>query len=289
MKKVTTAVFPVAGIGSRFLPVTKACPKEMLPIMNKPLIQYAVAEAVKAGITHLVFVTSSSKGAIEDYFDSHYELEGRLQAAGKLAALNTIKSILPANVSVSYVRQAQPRGLGHAVLCAKNLVGNEPFAVLLADDFLVEEDCLRHMVDKYQHLGHSVLGVEPINRQDSEKYGMVALKENSEEIANIIEKPQPEQAPSNLGVIGRYVLSPNIFALLEKTSPGAGNEIQLTDAIADLLLSESVCVHAFSGKRFDCGSQRGYLQATLHVAQQDPELKNILLTSLQEMTEDVCN
>lgn len=274
---IRKAIFPVAGLGTRFLPATKATPKEMLPIVDKPLIQYAVEEAVAAGIRELIFVTNSSKRAIEDHFDCNYELEATLEQRGKYELLDIVRDVLPSNVTCAYIRQSHPLGLGHAVLCAKNLIGNEPFAVLLADD-LIEEGpggCLNNMVAVYNASRSSVIAVEPVPVQDTKKYGIVGLKEshnNGFEIASIVEKPAPEDAPSNLAVVGRYILSPEIFNMLELTSLDAQGEIQLTDAISRLLNKESVHSHRLIGKRYDCGSKLGYLQATVNYALKHPEL-----------------
>lgn len=274
---IKVAVFPVAGMGTRFLPVTKAGPKEMLPIVDKPIIQYVVEEAIHAGIDHLVFVTSGSKRAIEDYFDTNFELETRLRESGKQDAFNLVRNILPKNVSFSYVRQPEPLGLGDAVLCAKNVVGNQPFAVLLADDIIDDgkSGCLSQMVDVFQKTHSSVVAVEKIPPEETQKYGIVSLKNQGEtfsEIQSIVEKPSPDKAPSNLAVTGRYILTPLIFELLEKTSKGVGGEIQLTDGIAALLKSESVYAFPFAGHRYDCGSPLGFLQATIAFALKRPEL-----------------
>lgn len=288
MMKITKAIFPVAGLGTRFLPATKANPKEMLPIVDKPLIQYAVEEAVAAGITELIFVTNSSKRAIEDHFDSNFELEVTLQERGKQELLDIVKGILPEGVSCAYIRQKSPQGLGHAVLCAKQLVMNEPFAVLLADDLIDggNQPCLAQMIEKFVEHQSSVIAVEKISPTETNKYGIVDVS-NSEEpflaIQGIVEKPQPKDAPSTLGVVGRYVLTPRIFALLEKTSKGSGGEIQLTDAIAKLLLEEKVYAYRFKGKRYDCGSKLGYLEATIVYALKHPELAGDFKHLLEEM------
>lgn len=270
--KVTKAVFPVAGLGTRFLPATKANPKEMLPIVDKPLIQYAVEEAIAAGITELIFVTSSTKRAIEDHFDKNYELEEKLSQHGKQALLSIVKDILPKGVTCAYVRQPEALGLGHAVLCAQPLIANEPFAVLLADDLIdANPGCLSQMVKQYEINQHSIIAVQEIPLADTIRYGMVATTANYE-INKIIEKPQPEQAPSNLGVVGRYILSPTIFADLQQTAVGSGGEIQLTDGIARLLQHEEASALHFSGKRYDCGSKLGYLEATIEYALKHDEL-----------------
>lgn len=268
LKEIRTAVFPVAGRGTRFLPATKASPKEMLPIVDKPLIQYAAEEALSAGARKLVFITGSSKRAIEDHFDTDPELEEALQAQGKDDLLRTLREIVPSWASCIYIRQPSPLGLGHAVWCAKPVVGDEPFFVHLADDLIdAPTSCLRQMADVYaQKGGGSVLGVETVPRSETNKYGIVATegREGSvSRIKQIVEKPRPENAPSTLAVVGRYLLSPAIFEKLEKTGRGAGGEIQLTDGIADLLSEEPVYAYEFQGKRYDCGSKLGYLQATV--------------------------
>lgn len=285
--RVTKAIFPVAGLGTRFLPATKANPKEMMPVVDKPLIQYAVEEAVSAGITELIFVTSSSKRAIEDHFDSNYELESNLQERGKEDLLAIVRGILPDGVSCAYIRQKSPQGLGHAVLCAKQLVVDEPFAVLLADDLIDggEYSCLKQMVDVFQTTHHSVVAVQKIARAETKKYGIVDVagsEDSMAKIVGIVEKPKPEVAPSNLGVVGRYILTPAIFSLLESTDKGSGNEIQLTDAIAKLLLIEPVYALQFQGKRYDCGSKLGYLEATVAYALKHPELAEDFKRSLQD-------
>jgi len=301
-QKITTAVFPVAGLGTRFLPVTKAGPKEMLPIIDKPLIQYVVEEAISAGITELIFVTSSSKRAIEDYFDSNYELESRLEQLGKYQTLSTVRNILPEHVKLVYVRQAHPRGLGDAVLCAKHVVHDRPFAVLLADDIIDDDDCpcLQSMVEVFEQTQSSVLAVEKVPLKDTNRYGIVSLQsplpsgervrvrgKNAEAflIEDIIEKPSPENAPSNLAVTGRYILTPRIFSLLEETGKGVGGEIQLTDAIAKLLKEEQVTAFPFTGRRYDCGSRMGFLEATIAYALKRPELSERLKRYLSEVVE----
>lgn len=285
---ITKAIFPVAGLGTRFLPATKANPKEMLPIVDKPLIQYAVEEAISSGITELIFVTNSSKRAIEDHFDSNYELEAALAERGKHELLDIVKGILPEGVSCAYIRQKSPQGLGHAVLCAKQLVMDEPFAVLLADDLIDGSDnaCLKQMVQQFHKQQASIIAVEKIAREESKKYGIVNVANTGEQLAlmsGIVEKPEPEFAPSNLGVVGRYILTPRIFAHLENTSKGSLGEIQLTDAIAKLLHEEKVYAYQFTGKRYDCGSKLGYLEATIAYALKHPELATDFRRSLEEM------
>src|SRR6266702_5871402 len=263
--KVTKAVFPVAGLGSRFLPVTKASPKEMMPVVDKPLIQYAVEEAAAAGITDMIFVTGRSKRAIEDHFDKAYELESELELKVKTDILDVVRKVVPKNINCIYIRQAEALGLGHAVLCARPVVGDEPFAVLLADDLIDgEPPVMKQMTDTYDYYHCSVLGVQDVPRADTRNYGIVAtrqLAERIEQVTAIVEKPQPEAAPSTLAVVGRYILTPRIFHHLAQLKPGAGSEIQLTDAIAALLAEDRVLAHRFNGTRYDCGSKLGYMQA----------------------------
>ena len=273
---IRTAVFPVAGRGTRFLPATKASPKEMLPVVDKPLIQYAVEEALAAGVRRLVFITGASKRAIEDHFDSDQELEHMLEAQGKSDLLNQLRSVLPSYASCIYIRQPAPLGLGHAVLCAQPAVGAEPFFVYLADD-LIRSDvaCLQQMAEVYDAKRASVLGVQLVPHSDTDKYGIVdveADKSSTSRVRSIVEKPKPAVAPSNLAVVGRYVLTPSIFEHLEKIGQGAGGEIQLTDGIAALMGEEAVYAHRFTGKRYDCGSKLGYLQATVEFALAHPQL-----------------
>jgi len=276
MLKVTKAVFPVAGLGTRFLPATKASPKEMLPVVDKPLIQYAVEEAVAAGITEMIFVTGRSKRAIEDHFDKSYEIEAELERRGKDKLLDLVRSITPSNVDFFYVRQAEALGLGHAVMCAEKLVGDNPFAVILADDLLYgKPPVLTQMVEVFNHYHSSVIGVEEIPPEDTASYGIVDGKQQEENIyklSGMVEKPAPEVAPSNLGVVGRYVLKPKIFEHLRALKPGAGGEYQLTDAIQALLSDEQVLAYKYHGTRFDCGSKLGYLKATVEFALRHPEV-----------------
>jgi UTP--glucose-1-phosphate uridylyltransferase len=273
---IRTAVFPVAGRGTRFLPATKASPKEMLPVVDKPLIQYAVEEALAAGARRLVFITGASKRAIEDHFDSDQELEQMLQQQGRSDLLNQLRSVLPSYASCIYIRQPAPLGLGHAVLCAQPAVGAEPFFVHLADDLIRSEvACLAQMAQVYGAKRASVLGVQSVPRQDTEKYGIVAVEADgsrTSRVRSIIEKPKPAVAPSTLAVVGRYVLSPTIFEHLERIGQGAGGEIQLTDGIAALMREEAVYAYRFEGKRYDCGSKLGYLQATVEYALAHPAL-----------------
>ncbi|HYC10591.1 MAG TPA: UTP--glucose-1-phosphate uridylyltransferase GalU [Steroidobacteraceae bacterium] len=273
---IRTAVFPVAGRGTRFLPATKASPKEMLPVVDKPLIQYAVEEALAAGAQRLVFITGASKRAIEDHFDSDQELELMLKLQGKSDLLNQLRSVLPSYASCIYIRQPAPLGLGHAVLCAQPAVGAEPFFVHLADDLIRSEvACLAQMAQVYEAKRASVLGVQAVPRQDTEKYGIVAVeadRSTTSRVRSIVEKPKPSVAPSNLAVVGRYVLAPAIFEHLERVGRGAGGEIQLTDGIAALMREEAVYAYRFEGKRYDCGSKLGYLQATVEYALGHPAL-----------------
>lgn len=279
MKKVVKkAVFPVAGLGTRFLPATKASPKEMLPIVDKPLIQYAVEEAIAAGIDTVVFVTSRTKGAIEDHFDKAYELETELANRGKADVLRIVQNIVPPHVSCVYIRQAEALGLGHAVGCARAVIGDEPFAVLLADDMIDDghSGCLSQMVRIFDEWQCSVLGVESIDPRETQSYGIVkanTIHEGLGKLEGIVEKPKPENAPSNLAVVGRYILTPAIFDKLDNVTRGAGGEIQLTDAIAMLLHEEPVLAYSFHGKRYDCGSKLGYLMATVEQALKHEELR----------------
>ncbi len=276
MKKITKAVFPVAGMGTRFLPATKASPKEMLPIVDKPLIQYAVEEAAAAGITDMIFVTGRSKRAIEDHFDKAYELESELALKHKTEMLEFVRNLLPKNINCIYIRQPEALGLGHAVLCAKPVIGNEPFAVLLADDLLDGEvPVMKQMTDTYDYYRCSVLGVQDVPRADTKSYGIVAaspVAERLESIRAIVEKPKPEEAPSTLAVVGRYILTPRIFHHLENVTPGSGGEIQLTDGIAALLGEEQVLAYRYAGTRYDCGSKLGYLKATVVFGRRHPEV-----------------
>src|SRR6202453_2709528 len=274
---VKTVVFPVAGRGTRFLPVTKASPKEMLPVVDKPLIQYAVDEALSAGAETLVFITGSSKRAIEDHFDSNPELEAVLQAQGKQELLDTLRGILPSWASCVYIRQPAPLGLGHAVLCARPVVGNAPFMVHLADDLIdAQIPCLKQMAGVFDKYQGSVLGVQNVPQQDTDKYGIVTLEKSIAprvgKMSHIVEKPKPDKAPSTLAVVGRYLLTGAIFEDLAKIGKGAGGEIQLTDGIARLMQREPIYSFEFEGKRYDCGSKLGYLQATVEYGLKHPSL-----------------
>ena len=288
MTKITKAVFPVAGLGTRFLPATKASPKEMLPVVDKPLIQYAVEEAVEAGITELIFVTGRNKRSIPDHFDKAYELEAELEAKGKEKLLQLTRDIVPPHVSCIYLRQSEALGLGHAVLCAKPVVGNEPFSVILADDLIDNESkgCVKQMVESYAQHASSILAVQRVDKNETDKYGIVSLENKSDDkgfISGIVEKPAPADAPSTLAVVGRYILNPRIFHFLEKTQKGAGNEIQLTDAIADLLAEEKVFAYPFEGIRYDCGSKLGYLQANVELGMKHPEIGDEFTSYLQSL------
>ena len=288
-QKITKCVFPVAGLGTRFLPATKASPKEMLPIVDKPLIQYAVEEAVAAGIDTMIFVTGRNKMAIPDHFDKSYELETELQAKGKQETLDIIQNIIPSHVTCVFIRQSEALGLGHAVHCAKPIVGNEPFAVILADDLIEDaggRGCIAQMVNLYHEKQCSILGVEQVNPSETDKYGVVKTGEyinSSAKIELIVEKPKPEVAPSNHAVVGRYILTPAIFEKIEQTGKGAGGEIQLTDAIADLLNDETVLAYEFEGKRYDCGSKLGFLIATVEHGLLHNDLRDDFLEYFKEL------
>ncbi|NUO77415.1 MAG: UTP--glucose-1-phosphate uridylyltransferase GalU [Lysobacter sp.] len=269
--RIRKAVFPVAGLGTRFLPATKTVPKEMLPIVDRPLIQYAVDEAIEAGCDTLIFVTNRYKHAVADYFDKAYELEQKLERSGKTEQLELVRNVLPEGVRAVFVTQAEALGLGHAVLCAKPVVGDEPFAVVLPDDLIWNRGpgALRQMADAAEQSGASVIAVQDVPREQTGSYGIVAtdgFAARQGRIRAIVEKPKPEVAPSNLAVVGRYVLNPRIFSLLESTTPGAGGEIQLTDAIASLLAEEAVNAYRFQGTRFDCGTHLGLIEATIRFA-----------------------
>jgi UTP--glucose-1-phosphate uridylyltransferase len=294
---ITKAVFPVAGLGTRFLPATKAQPKEMLPVVDKPLIQYAIEEAYSAGIRHMIFVTGRNKRSIEDHFDTAYELEAELETNNKHALLALVQDIRPADMDCSYVRQPRSLGLGHAVLCAERIVGNEPFAVLLADDLMINRpsadqaggshlSILAQMVKLYEYLGTSILAVQEVPIEIVNRYGVVAA-ENVEDrlsrVTKIVEKPKPENAPSNLAVAGRYILTPEIFNQIRQQTVGIHGEIQLTDGIANLLKTQYVHAYQYYGKRYDCGSKEGFLEATVELALQHPEVGAIFRKFLQDM------
>jgi UTP--glucose-1-phosphate uridylyltransferase len=275
-KTLKKAVFPVAGLGSRFLPVTKASPKEMLPVVDKPLIQYAVEEAAAAGITDMIFVTGRNKRAIEDHFDKAYEIETELEKKNKNGLLSMVRSVLPEGVRCIYIRQAEPLGLGHAVLCAQPVVGDDPFAVILADDLMDSQPpAIARMAEIFAREQCSLLGVEEVPRDATASYGIVTIDEmqgDTARIHSIVEKPKPKDAPSNLAVIGRYVLTNRIFDMLARVTPGAGGEIQLTDGISALLAQERALAVRLPGRRFDCGSKLGYLQATVEFGVRHPEI-----------------
>ena len=273
------AVFPVAGLGTRFLPATKAQPKEMLPVVDKPLIQYAVEEAYSAGIRHMIFVTGRNKRAIEDHFDTAYELENELEVAGKLELLDLVRSMQPADMSFSFVRQPRSLGLGHAVLCAEHMVGNEPFAVLLADDLMTGPpggaSVLAQMSEQFKALQQSVLAVQEVPLDQTRRYGIVAGEKYGDRLTKVsamVEKPAPDVAPSRMAVAGRYILTPAVFRHIRSQKPGVGGELQLTDGIASLMTDESVYSFEYSGKRYDCGSKEGFLEATVELALQHPEV-----------------
>ncbi len=279
MSPIRHAVFPVAGLGTRFLPATKASPKEMLPVVDKPLIQYAVEEAYEAGIRHMIFVTGRNKRAIEDHFDTAYELENELEQAGKHALLAALHRIQPDDMLCSYVRQPRALGLGHAILCAEHLVGHNPFAVLLADDLMMGEPggpgVLRQMVEVYAQTGASILAIQEVPPDQVQRYGIVAGPMTPEgwlRVEQMVEKPSPAQAPSRMAVSGRYLLSPSVFDRIRAGGRGVGGEIQLTDGIAGLLNAETVLGYRYQGRRFDCGSKLGFLQATVELAQLHPEV-----------------
>lgn len=287
MRKITKAVFPVAGMGSRFLPATKASPKEMMPVVDKPLIQYAVEEAIAAGITDMVFITGRNKRAIEDHFDKAYELEAELVMRGKEELLRILREVIPAHINCIYIRQTEPLGLGHAVLCAKPIVQDEPFAVILADD-LIDGDTpvIKQMVDVFQQHQCSILGVKNVPREQTRQYGIVSsttLEADLELVNGIIEKPKPEDAPTTLAVVGRYILTPRIFHHLESVQAGAGGEIQLTDGIAALMQEEKMLAYRFKGTRYDCGAKLGYLKAMVALGLKHPEVRDEFASYLQSL------
>ena len=291
---IHTAVFPVAGLGTRFLPATKASPKEMMPVVDKPLIQYAVEEAYSAGIRNMVFVTGRNKRAIEDHFDTAYELENELEHAGKKALLEIARAVVPNDMNCLFVRQPRMLGLGHAVLCAAPLVGNFPFAVLLADDLMVAgasgKSILAQMVEQYNVYHSSIIAVQEVPPEHTKRYGIIAgnpLEERLIKSSTIVEKPEPAKAPSNLGVVGRYILNPSIFEYLKKQNAGVGGEIQLTDAIEQLLHNELVLAYKFEGKRYDCGAKDGFLQATVELALQHPEVGKGFAQYLQTLCKQI--
>jgi len=294
MTRIKKAVFPVAGLGSRFLPATKAQPKEMLPIVDKPLIQYAVEEAVAAGITDMIFITGRNKRAIEDHFDKAYELEAELEAAAKTALLEQVRNVIPKHINCIYIRQSAPLGLGHAVLCARPIVGDEPFAVMLADDFMDTDRSLKpvlaQMTDVYMRERSSILAVQDVPRSQTRQYGIVSASEYQERlelVSGIVEKPLPEAAPSTLAVVGRYVLSNSIFNYLENLGTGAGGEIQLTDGIAAMMKAERVLAYRYQGVRYDCGSKLGYLKASMAMGLKHAETGEEFRAFLRELKSDL--
>jgi UTP--glucose-1-phosphate uridylyltransferase len=288
MMSIKKAVFPVAGLGTRFLPATKAQPKEMMPVVDKPLIQYAVEEAYAAGVREMIFVTGRHKRPIEDHFDMSFELEAMLEQAHKKELLDVVRSVKPADMECIYVRQAQSLGLGHAVLCAERLVGNEPFAVLLADDLMVgEPPVLAQMVEQFAEWRTSILAVQEVPQAYVKRYGIVAgtaVNDRMTEVNRIVEKPSPEEAPSRLGVAGRYILTPGVFHEIRNQNQGVGGEIQLTDGIAGLLRREKVFAYNYIGKRYDCGSKEGFLKANVELALEHPEFGSWFRGYLQQLT-----
>ena len=291
MKKVRKAIIPAAGLGTRFLPATKAQPKEMLPIVDKPAIQYIIEEAIASGIEEILIITGRNKRSIEDHFDKSVELENQLKEQGKYDLLGLIEEI--SQVDIHYIRQKEAKGLGHAVLCAKQFVGNEPFAVMLGDDIVdAEVPCLRQLIDVYDDCHGTVLGVQEVAKDKVSSYGIVnpkKVKENIWQAVDLIEKPSVEEAPSQLAVLGRYILEPEIFALLEKTEPGRGNEIQLTDAICKLAHEKPVYAYNFSGRRYDIGDKQGYLEATVEYALKRPEIRDKFLNYLAKTVGPLLN
>jgi UTP--glucose-1-phosphate uridylyltransferase len=290
MSEITKAVFPVAGLGTRFLPATKACPKEMLPIVDKPLIQYAAEEAIAGGAKELIFITGKNKRSIEDHFDVAGELEASLEANGKKEILELLRGILPSHVSCVFIRQPKALGLGHAVLCAKPVVGDSPFSVILADDLIDGKvSATKQMADVFARKQCSILGVENVLKEETSSYGIVdafTIEDNILQLRSIVEKPKPEEAPSTLAVVGRYMFTPTIFDVLEKVKPGRGNEIQLTDGISDLMALENILSYRFSGKRYDCGSKLGFMQANVELALKHPQIGAEFYQYLQEFQKE---
>jgi len=288
--KVRKAVFPVAGLGTRFLPATKAMAKEMLPVVDKPLIQYAVEEACASGIKEIIFITGAGKNAIENHFDHSCELEHTLMARGKDKQLKEIHDLIPESGSIIYTRQNQPLGLGHAIWCARNIVGNEPFAVLLADDLIkAETPVLKQMIEKFEQLHASIVSVVEVDPQDTRKYGVLdagPLADRVTKIRGLVEKPAPEKAPSNLAIIGRYILTPEIFNILDNKETGAGGEIQITDAMARLLKTQDIYGFRYEGTRFDCGNKAGFQMANLAFSLERPEMREQLLPFIRERIEN---
>ncbi len=288
-RAIRKAIFPVAGLGTRFLPATKAMPKEMLPVVDRPLIQYAVDEARAAGIEEFVFVTGRAKSAIEDHFDHSFELERSLAESGKLEALEELREWMPEPGQISYTRQQMPLGLGHAVWCARNHVGDEPFAVLLADDLILAgPGCLKQMIDAHQDIGGNVVAVEDVPRENTNQYGILDVVTDDGRLARargLVEKPKPENAPSTLSIIGRYILQPNVFDELAKQQKGAGNEIQLTDAMARTIPETSFHGFRFEGTRFDCGNRLGYLEANIAFAMARDDMKDSIAYIINKYSE----
>ncbi len=284
--KIKKAVFPVAGLGTRFLPATKAMPKEMLPVVDKPLIQYAVEEALASGIEHLIFVTGSGKGALEDHFDRSFQLEETLRQRQKTELLKEVESLVPESGTIIYTRQSEPLGLGHAIWCARDIVGDEPFAVLLADDLIQSETPVLHqMINEFDRLRASTVAVIEVPQEETPKYGILDAEKPVNDIMRVrgmVEKPPVDEAPSNLAVIGRYILTPRIFDILGKQQKGAGGEIQLTDAMSELLKEQPIFGYRFEGTRFDCGDKAGFQMANLAFALDHPEIKDTLLPYLRE-------
>jgi UTP--glucose-1-phosphate uridylyltransferase len=281
--KVKKAIIPAAGLGTRFLPATKAMPKEMLPIVDKPTIQYIIEEAIESGIEDIIIVTGKGKRAIEDHFDHSFELEQNLLEKGKFELLNEVQKSSKL-VDIHYIRQKEPKGLGHAIWCARKFIGNEPFAVLLGDDIVqAEKPCLQQMIEQYERYNASILGVQQVNPEEVSRYGIVganSIGDRFYSVKNLVEKPTPKNAPSNLAIMGRYILSPKIFEILEQQEPGAGGEIQLTDAIARLNEHEAVYAYDFEGTRYDVGEKMGFIQTTIEFALQREDLRNNLLDYL---------
>lgn len=288
-KKIRKAIIPAAGLGTRFLPATKAQPKEMLPIVDKPTLQYIIEECVASGIEEILIITGRNKKSIEDHFDKSVELELELEKSGKEEMLKMVRDITDM-INIHFIRQKEPRGLGHAIHCAKTFVGDEPFAVLLGDDIVYndEKPCLKQLIDCYNECGTSVLGVQTVDRSQVNKYGIVGGEQVSDrvyKVSNLVEKPSPEEAPSNVAILGRYIITPRIFEILETTAPGKGNEIQLTDALLTLVKEESMYAYDFEGKRYDAGDKLGYLQATVEYALRRPELKDDFMAYLKTIVE----
>ena len=285
--RIKKAVFPIAGLGTRFLPATKAMPKEMLPVVDKPIIQYAVEEALASGIEQIIFVTGSGKGALEDHFDTNLRLEKTLEERKKTDLLQAVKTIVPSSSNIVYTRQSEPLGLGHAIWCARDIVGDEPFAVLLADDLIQSEvPILYQMINEFDRLRASMMAIFEVPKEDTSRYGIIEAEDafnNTVQVKSMVEKPEPENAPSNLAVIGRYILTPKIFQLLGKKQKGAGGEIQLTDAMSALLKEQPIFGYKFKGRRFDCGDKAGFLMANIAFALERPDIREQLLPGLKKL------